>query len=41
VHKVLHRVANSNRRNNSIDQLVVNGTISFDQTMIKEHIYND
>jgi hypothetical protein len=31
-------VANSNRRNNSIDQLVVNGTISLDQTMIREHI---
>jgi hypothetical protein len=36
--KFFHRVANSNRRNNSIEQLVVNGTVCSDQSRIREHI---
>jgi hypothetical protein len=33
-----HRMANSNRRNNSIESQLVNGPVSSDQTEIKEHI---
>ncbi len=36
--KFFHRVANSNRRNNSIDRLLVSGTLSLDHTEIREHI---
>jgi hypothetical protein len=36
--KFFHRVANSNTRNNSIDQLKVNGTSSSDQYEIGNHI---
>jgi hypothetical protein len=32
-----HRVANLNRRNNSIDKLLFNGTFSLDHTGIREH----
>jgi hypothetical protein len=31
-------VANSNRINNSIEQLLVNGIVSSDYTVIREHI---
>jgi hypothetical protein len=31
-------VANSNRRNNTVDSLVVNGSLSLDSTEIREHI---
>lgn len=34
-----HRMANSNRRNSSIESLLVNGSVSSDQTEIKEHIF--
>jgi hypothetical protein len=33
-----HRVANFNRRNNSIKSQLVNGSISSDQTKIRDHI---
>ncbi|XP_050277756.1 uncharacterized protein LOC126719218 [Quercus robur] len=33
-----HRMANSNRRNNGIESLMVNGTLSFDQGMIADCI---
>jgi hypothetical protein len=36
--KFFHRVANSNRRNNSIDQLEVNGRFSLDQSKIRDHV---
>jgi hypothetical protein len=36
--KFFHRVANSNRRNNSIEALSVNGSVSSDQSAIREHI---
>jgi hypothetical protein len=37
-YKGLSSIANSNRKNNFIDQLVVNGTISSYHFVIKEHI---
>lgn len=36
--KFLHRVANLNRKNNSIEQRVINGTVSSDQSQISDHI---
>jgi hypothetical protein len=36
--KFFHRVVNSNRRNNSIDSLKVNGSLSSNPIEIKEHI---
>jgi hypothetical protein len=36
--KFFHRVANLNRRNNSIESLSVNGSISFDRTVTWDHI---
>jgi hypothetical protein len=33
-----HRVANSNRRNNSIEQLEVNDIVSSNQSEIRDHI---
>jgi hypothetical protein len=36
--KFFHRVANSNRRNNSIDSLNVNGPLTYNHKEIKEHI---
>lgn len=36
--KFFHRLGNSNRRNNSIDQLEVNSTVLSDQSEIKVHI---
>jgi hypothetical protein len=38
--KFFHRVANANRRNNFIEPLLVNGSISSDQTEIRDHIVN-
>jgi hypothetical protein len=41
--KFFHRVANSNRRNNSIESLLVNGSITSYRTQIREyivHFYN-
>jgi hypothetical protein len=38
--KFFHQVANSNRRNNSIEEMVVDGTISSDPTIISNHIVN-
>jgi hypothetical protein len=38
MHKVFLLVANSNRRNNSIESSLVNGLVSFDQTVIRDHI---
>jgi hypothetical protein len=39
VHKVfLHKVANSNRRKNSIDSLLIDGTLSTNRVKIGEHI---
>jgi hypothetical protein len=36
--KFFHKVANSNRRNNSIEQLLVNDTVSSDQLEIRDLI---
>jgi hypothetical protein len=36
--KFFHRVANSNRRSNSIESLSVNGSISYDQQVIRDHV---
>jgi hypothetical protein len=36
--KFFHRVANLNRRNNSIESLSVNGSICFDRTVTWDHI---
>jgi hypothetical protein len=36
--KIFHLVANSNRRNNTVDSLAVNGSLSSDFTEIREHI---
>jgi hypothetical protein len=36
--KFFHQVANSNRRNNSIEVLLINGTISSNQSAIREHV---
>jgi hypothetical protein len=36
--KFFHRVANSNRRSNSIELLSVNGSISSDQQVIRDHV---
>jgi hypothetical protein len=36
--KFFHRVANSNRRSNSIESLSVNGSISSDQQVIRYHV---
>lgn len=36
--KFFHQEANSNRRNNSIDQLEVNGRFSLDQSKIRDHV---
>ena len=36
--KVFHRMANSNRRKNSIDSLLVDGSLSTDQVEINVHI---
>jgi hypothetical protein len=36
--KIFHWVANSNRRKNTVDSIVVNGSISFDSSEIREHI---
>jgi hypothetical protein len=38
--KFFHQVANANRRNNSIESLVVNGTPTSDPTMVGNHIVN-
>jgi hypothetical protein len=35
-----HRVTNSNRRNNSIESLLVNGSVFADQTVIRDYIVN-
>jgi hypothetical protein len=37
-YKIFHRVANSNRRNNTVEPLNVNGSVSSDTTEIREHI---
>jgi len=36
--KFFHQVANSNRRNNSIESILVNGTITSNQSVIRDHI---
>jgi hypothetical protein len=36
--KFFHQAANSNRRNNSIESLLVNSSVSSYQTKIREHI---
>jgi hypothetical protein len=36
--KFFHRVANSNKRNNAIESLIINGSLSSEATDIKEHI---
>jgi hypothetical protein len=36
--KFFHRVANSNRGNNIVESLVVNGSVSLDTTVRREHI---
>jgi hypothetical protein len=36
--KYFHQVANSNRRNNSIESLLANGSVTFDHSEIREHI---
>jgi hypothetical protein len=36
--KFFYQVANSNRRNNSIESLLINGTMSSNLTEIREHI---
>jgi hypothetical protein len=38
--KFFHQVANGNRRNNSIESLVVNGTPISDPTIVSNHIVN-
>jgi hypothetical protein len=38
--KFFHQVANANRRNNSIDSLVVNGSATSDMAIIGDHIVN-
>jgi hypothetical protein len=38
MHKVFPSVANLNRRNNSIELLSVNGSVSSDQPAIRDHI---
>jgi hypothetical protein len=38
--KFFHQMANANRRNNSIESLVVNGTPTSDSTIISNHIVN-
>jgi hypothetical protein len=38
--KFFHRVANSNRRVNSIESLMVNGSLSSNPIVIKEHMIN-
>ena len=35
--KFFHRVANSNKRYNSIESLSINGSVSSDQSVIREH----
>jgi len=36
--KFFHRIANSNRRSNSIESLSINGSISSDQQVIRDHV---
>jgi hypothetical protein len=36
--KFFHRIANSNRRSNAIESLSVNGSISSDQQVIRDHV---
>ena len=36
--KFFHRIANSNRRFNSIEPLFVNGTYSSNQSIIRDHV---
>jgi hypothetical protein len=36
--KFFHQIANSNRRSNSIESLSVNGSISSDQQVIRDHV---
>jgi len=36
--KLFHRIANSNRRSNTIESLVVNGSVTSDQPAIRDHI---
>ena len=36
--KFFHRMANSNRKNNGIESLMVNGTFSSNQSMIANYI---
>jgi len=36
--KFFHRIANSNRRSNSIESLSINGSVSSDQQVIREHV---
>ena len=36
--KFFHRMANSNRKNNGIESLMVNGTLSLDQGIIVDYI---
>ena len=36
--RFFHRMANSNRKNNGIESLMVNGTLSLDQDIIADHI---
>jgi hypothetical protein len=38
--KFFHQVANANRRHNSIDSLIVNGSVSSDPNTINSHIVN-
>jgi hypothetical protein len=40
VYEILHQVANANRRNNTIEGLVVNGSPTSDPTIIINHIVN-
>ena len=38
MHEFFHQVANSNRKNNFIESLLVNGLVSSDQTVIRDDI---
>jgi hypothetical protein len=35
-----HQIVNSNRRSNSIESLSVNGSISSDQQVIRDHVFH-
>jgi hypothetical protein len=38
--KIFHQVASANRRNNSIESLIVNGASTLDPVSISEHVVN-